>query len=381
MSRQNGRNSSVANGEALDVAREAGLVYTSDEEPGITRSRSGRGFRYAGQHGSTVKDPTVLRRIRALAVPPAWSDVWICSSPRGHLQATGHDARGRKQYRYHRAWRETRDRTKYDRMIAFGEALPRMRKRVREDLGRSGLPREKVLATVVRLIDLTYIRVGSARYAKDNGSFGLTTMRDRHVDVNGGTLRFEFRGKGGKQQSVDVHDPRLARIVKRCQEIPGQQLFQYLEQNGTRRAISSDDVNAYVKEIAGQDFTAKDFRTWAGSVLALQALRGVAVAPTARETRRNVYAAIECVAAELRNTVAVCRACYVHPAVITAYVDGSLAGLRVRRVRSKDVPIDRLRPDEAALLRLLRSAPAEPKDLATALRQSVRRVKRKRDAA
>jgi DNA topoisomerase-1 len=285
--------------------------------------------------------------------------VWISPSPRGHIQATGRDARGRKQYRYHTLWRETRDRTKYDRIVPFGEALPAIRKRVREDLARPGLPREKVLATVVRLLDVTYLRIGGVRYAKENGSFGLTTMRDRHVEVSGGTIRFEFAGKGGKKHTVDVSDPRLARIVKRCQEIPGQQLFQYLEEDGARRPIASEDVNAYLREITGLDFTAKDFRTWAGTVLALRALASMDVATSDAQTRRSVNEAIGVVAEALGNTVAVCRACYVHPAVIDAYADGSLAILRVSRVRTKGLAAtDRLRPHEAALLRLLRASPA-----------------------
>jgi DNA topoisomerase I len=351
--------------EPEDFAREAGLVYVEDSQPGIARIRSGRGFRYRAADGSAVSDDRTLARIKALAVPPAWNDVWISSSPRGHIQATGRDARGRKQYRYHPAWRETRDRTKFDRLISFGEALPAIRKRVREDLERPELPREKVLATVVRLIDLTYIRIGNTRYAKDNGSFGLTTMRGRHVDVVGSTIRFEFRGKGGKPHEVDVRDPRIARIVKRCLDIPGQLLFQYLEEDGTRKPIASDDVNAYLQEVSGSDFTAKDFRTWAGSVLALQALSATEPAASEKAFRSNVNAAIETVAGELRNTVAVCRACYVHPAVIDAYREGSLATMRISSVRSKNTAAaDRLRPHEAALLRLLRSRRSSSRSVA-----------------
>ncbi|MFY9587427.1 MAG: DNA topoisomerase IB [Actinomycetota bacterium] len=341
------------------AAREAGLVYVDDREPGIGRARSGRGFRYTTPDGKTIRDAKVIARIKALAVPPAWKDVWICSSPRGHIQATGRDARGRKQYRYHSLWRETRDRTKYDRIVPFGEALPAIRKRVREGLSLQGLPREKVLAAVVRLLDVSYLRIGGARYAKENGSFGLTTMRDRHAEVSGGTIRFEFVGKGGKRRTVDVSDPRIARIVKRCQDIPGQQLFQYLEEDGTRRPIASDDVNAYLREISGEDFTAKDFRTWAGTVLALRALAPMEAGESDAQTRRSVNEAVEVVAGELGNTVAVCRACYVHPAVIEAYADGSLANLRIGRVRTKGLASsDRLRPHEAALLRLLRGPAA-----------------------
>lgn len=344
---------------AIEAARDAGLVYVSDEAPGIRRRRSGRGFSYVGPEGTTVTDPKDLRRIKALAVPPAWADVWICPSPRGHIQATGRDARGRKQYRYHRDWRRTRDRTKYDRMVAFGEALPKIRKHIREHMAQPGMSREKVLAAVVRLLDLTNIRVGNARYAKSNGSFGLTTMRNRHVEVSGSTIRFEFRGKGGKLHSVDLRDPRLARIVKRCQEIPGQHLFQYLDDSEERRPIDSEDVNAYLRECAGEDFTAKDFRTWAGTVLAMRALRRVEPASSQREARSNIVAAIETVASALGNTVSVCRACYVHPAVLDAYVDGSLATIPRRQARGNGVdPDDRLRPDEATLWAFLRALPA-----------------------
>ena len=360
--------------EPEQVARDAGLVYVNADEPGIRRVRSGRGFRYRGPGSRLVRDASTLARIKALAVPPAWKDVWICPSPRGHIQATGIDAAGRKQYRYHAGWRATRDRTKYDRMIPFGEALPKIRKRVREDLALPDLPREKILATVVRLIDLTYIRVGNARYTKENGSFGLTTMRDRHADVNGSTVRFEFKGKSGKVHVVDVRDPRIAKIVKQCQEIPGQRLFQYLTEDGERRQISSEDVNEYLREVSGADFTAKDFRTWAGSVLALRELRAVSVDGSSKaDARRAVNEAIEHVAAELRNTVAVCRACYVHPAVLAGYLNGSLSEVRVRRVRSKHhAPADSLRPDEAALLRFLRAAPS---DVSDALAKSLKKVR------
>lgn len=359
MAKRRRRQTQTAAPDPESAAREAGLVYEDDREPGIGRVRSGRGFRYVAADGSAIRDERQLRRIKALAVPPAWTDVWICPSPRGHIQATGRDARARKQYRYHALWRETRDRTKYDRIVPFGEALPAIRKRVREDLALPGLPREKVLATVVRLLDVTYLRIGGERYAKENGSFGLTTMRDRHAEVSCGTIRFEFLGKSGKRHTVDVSDPRIARIVKRCQEIPGQQLFQYLEEDGTHHPIASEDVNAYLREISGEEFTAKEFRTWAGTVLALRALAPMEVAESAAQVRRCINEAIEVVASALGNTVAVCRACYVHPAVIDAYQNGSLATLRIGRVRTKGLAAtDRLRPHEAALLRLLRGPAA-----------------------
>lgn len=366
---------------AADAARDAGLVYVGDEEPGITRRRSGRGWTYTGPDGKTIIDRKELRRIKTLAVPPAWTSVWICRSPRGHIQATGRDARKRKQYRYHPAWREVRDRTKFHRMIAFGEALPRIRKRNREDLSKPGLPREKVLATIVRLIDLTYMRVGNTRYTKQNRSFGLTTMLGRHVDVTGSMMRFAFKGKSGKTHTVDLRDPRLAKIVKRSQEIPGQQLFQYVDENGEHHPVNSEDVNAYIRDCAGDDFTAKDFRTWAGTVLALSELRGREPAETQREVRSTINAAIEQVAGALGNTVAVCRACYVHPAVVDAYENGSLATLPRRRARKNGSdPDDRLRADEATLMAFLKSLPA-PKSVEEQLKESVKAARSKRRRA
>lgn len=354
-----GREAEPAVDDPAEAARDAGLVYVSDEVPGIRRRRSGRGFTYLGPDGATIADRRELRRIKALAVPPAWTEVWICPSPRGHVQATGRDARRRKQYRYHPAWRETRDRTKYDRMIPFGSALPTIRRHIRGDLSLPGHPREKILAAMVRLIDLTSIRVGNTRYTKHNKSFGLTTMRDRHADVSGSTIHFSFRGKGGKTRSVDVRDPRLARIVEHCQEVPGQHLFQYIDEDGETRQINSEDVNAYIRECSGEDFTAKDFRTWAGSVLALRALRGAEPPTSQRVARSNVVEAIETVASALGNTVAVCRACYVHPAILEAYESGALATLPRRRgPRNGSAPADRLRPDEATLLAFLRKLPA-----------------------
>ena len=375
------RRAAAAADPAADAARDAGLVYVSDEAPGITRRRSGRGFTYTGPDGKTITDRKDLRRIKALAVPPAWTSVWICPSPRGHIQATGRDARKRKQYRYHPAWREVRDRTKYDKMIAFGETLPKIRRRMREDLAKPGLPREKVLATIVRLIDLTYLRVGNTRYTKHNKSFGMTTMLDRHVDVNGSTITFAFKGKSGKLHTVDVRDPRLAKVVKRCQEIPGQQLFRYTDENGEHHPVNSEDVNAYIRECAGEDFTAKDFRTWAGSALALRELRGLPPAGSWREARGTILAAIETVAAALGNTVAVCRACYVHPAVLESYEKGALATLPRRRARKNGSdPDDRLRADEVTLLAFLKSLPA-PKNVEEKLRESVKAAKAKRRRA
>lgn len=309
---------------------------------------------YVGVDGRPVRDLAAVRRIKALAIPPAWTDVWICPIPNGHLQATGRDARGRKQYRYHPRWREVRDETKYGRMIAFGEALPRIRARVGRDLGLPGIPREKVLATVVRLLETTGIRVGNEEYARENHSFGLTTMRDRHVEVAGPTLRFQFRGKGGKAQSIDLNDQRLAKIVKRCQDLPGYELFQYLDENGRRQTIDSADVNAYLRQITGQDFTAKDFRTWAGTVLATLALQEFAEFASQAQAKKNVVQAIKTVAERLGNTPTICRKCYVHPAVLDAYLDGSMLRTLERRAeREMRESLSGLRAEEAAVLALL----------------------------
>lgn len=301
-----------------------------------------------------VQDPEDLRRIKSLAIPPAWRDAWICPVPNGHLQATGRDAKGHKQYRYHPRWREARDGTKYDRMIVFGQALPRIRERVEQDLSLPGLPREKMLATIGRLLETTLIRVGNEEYARRNDSFGLTTMRDRHADISGSTIRFEFRGKGGIRHSVDLTDRRLARIIKQSRELPGYELFQYLDENGERQMIESSVVNAYLREIAGDDFTAKDFRTWAGTVLAARALQEVESFTSQAQAKRNLVKVIESVAMRLGNTKAICRKCYIHPAVITAYLGGSLLrSLRQRLSREMARPLKDLSPEEAAVLALL----------------------------
>ncbi len=310
--------------EALSAAKAAGLRYVTDTIPGIRRERTGADFRYTGPGGKPVTEPATLQRIAAIAVPPAWTDVWICASPRGHIQATGRDAKGRKVYRYHQRWREIRDTTKDDRMVAFGEALPLIRQRVSQDLGRHGLPREKVLATVVRLLEVTHIRIGNEEYVRENGSFGLTTLRNRHLDISGSTLRFQFRGKSGKHHIVDVQDPRLARIVRRCQEIPGYELFQYLDGEG-HHMIESTDVNDYLRSINGQDFTAKDFRTWAGTCLAARELIDLETPESDTRGKKDVTEAVKSVASQLGNTPTVCRKSYIHPAIIDAYLDGSLA--------------------------------------------------------
>ena len=308
--------------DPVESAKAAGLRYVTETAPGIRRRRAGHGFVYLNGHGP-VRQTQTLARIRALAIPPAWTEVWICPSPSGHIQAVGRDARGRKQYRYHPRWRETRDESKYTRMLAFARALPRIRTRVEADLRRRRLPREKVLATIVRLLETTLVRVGNEEYARANRSFGLTTLRDRHVDVSGAEVRFQFRGKGGKEHAVGVRDPRVARIVRHLQDLPGQELFQYLDDDGARRSVDSGDVNAYLREISGEDFTAKDVRTWAGTVLCALALAEAREFASLREARRNITRAIEQVAARLGNTPAISRKCYVHPAVLDAYLEGA----------------------------------------------------------
>jgi DNA topoisomerase-1 len=344
-----------ASGDEVGAAEAAGLVHVTDARPGIRRRRAGRGFAYVAPDGRPVRDPAVLRRIRALAIPPAWAGVWICPSPRGHLQATGRDARGRKQYRYHARWRAVRDASKYDRMVAFAGVLPRIRAATARDLARPDLPREKVLAAVVRLLEGTLVRVGNAEYARANGSFGLTTLRSRHADVSGSTVRLQFRGKGGKLHAVSLTDRRLARIVRRCQELPGQELFQYVEPDGTVQTVDSADVNAYLRQVAGEDFTAKDFRTWTGTVLAAVGLGARPRFDSRVHARRNVGHAIEAVALRLGNTPAICRKSYVHPLVLDAYLDGTLASaFRRRAARAPDGAAGGLQRDEAAVLALLR---------------------------
>jgi DNA topoisomerase-1 len=310
--------------DPVESAKAAGLRYVTDDEPGIRRRKSGKGFTYLDLQGKAIRDPKVLERIRKLAIPPAWTDVWICPRANGHLQATGRDAKGRKQHRYHPDWRSVRDETKFGRMIAFGEALPKIRGRVERDLSLRGLPREKVLAAVVKLLETTLIRVGNKEYVKQNNSFGLTTLRDQHVDISGSTVRFEFRGKSGKEHSVEIQDRRLARIVKQCRDVPGQKLFQYLDEAGERQSVGSEDVNAYLRETTGEDFSAKDFRTWGGTVLALSALLELGPCETERDANKAVVEAVKRVSTSLGNRPAICRKFYVHPVVIDSYLKGSL---------------------------------------------------------
>ena len=332
-------------------ARAAGLRYVSDQSPGLRRKRVGKGFTYTASDGRTIRDAETIRRIRRLAIPPAWTDVWICPDPRGHLQSTGRDARGRKQYRYHPGWREVRDAVKYDRMLAFAESLPKIREQTDRDLERPDLPREKVLATIVRLLEDTRIRIGNDEYRKENGSYGLTTLRNRHVHVIGAEVRFTFRGKSGKSHTVELHDRRMARVIKRFLEIPGQELFKYVEK-GEVKAIDSADVNDYLRQITGDDFTAKDFRTWAGTILAARFLRETAGATNSRAAKKQLVHAIARVADELGNTAAVAKKGYIHPAVIAAYLSGGL-----KPIRERDDP-DPYKPsaEERSLLALLGKA-------------------------
>lgn len=348
-----------------EAAEEAGLRYVSDRQPGYTRQSKGDDFEYLDVEGKPIRDEQRLLRIKGLAVPPAWKDVWICPSPNGHIQATGRDARGRKQYRYHDRWREVRDENKYERMVNFGDALPKVRQRVRKDLALPGLPRRKVLATVVQLLERTFIRVGNAEYARANKSFGLTTMQDRHVDIKGAALRFHFRGKSGRMRKVEVTDRRIAKIVSKLQDLPGQELFQYVDEEGLVRDVTSQNVNEYLHEITGEHFTAKDFRTWAGTVLAAMALNAVGGFETKKQAKANIKNAISAVAKLIGNTPSICRKCYVHPALLETYLDGNfIAGLNPKNEENdrNSIPAWRvidLRSGEAAILKFLRSHFAE----------------------
>jgi DNA topoisomerase I len=342
----------MAGPDPVRSASAAGLRYVSDERRGIRRERSPLGFRYTGPDGKVIRRAATLKRIRALVIPPAWTEVWICTDPRGHLQATGRDKRGRKQYRYHPRWRECRDETKFDRLQSFAAALPAIRTRTSADIAKPGLRRERVLASIVRLLERTLIRVGNDEYARTNRSFGLTTLRDNHVEITGSTLRFQFRGKSGKRHEVGIDDRRLARIVRKCRDLPGQELFQYVDDRGRRRDVTSTDVNAYLKEITGEDFTAKDFRTWSATVLACTSLRESERPSSRADAKKNVLRALEAVAGVLGNTRSVCRKSYIHPAILEAYESGAMGG--ARRPAAKAARNGGLRQDEAMTLALLR---------------------------
>jgi DNA topoisomerase-1 len=338
------------------AAAHAGLMYVSDAAAGITRRRAGKGWAYFEPDGAAIRDPAARSRLNSLAIPPAWTDVWICPDPAGHIQATARDARGRKQYRYHASYREARDKSKFRRMLDFSDVLPRLRERIERDLRRPELDRRQVLATVIRLLDRTLIRVGNDEYARENNSFGLTTLRRRHVKVEGHSVRFSFRGKSGVEHKVSLTDRRLARIVQRCRELPGQELFQYLDADGRRQSVGSDDINEHLRALTGRAISAKDFRTWGGTMHMAVALHELGAAQSPREAERNVVKALDVVAGHLGNTRAVCRKYYVHPALIAAYLAGRTVPLSPaaaprppRAMRSHAA----LRRDEIAVLQFL----------------------------
>ncbi len=339
--------------DPVEAAKAAHLRYVHDDSAGIRRLKSGQSFRYVDPDGKPVRDQATLDRIKSLAIPPAYRDVWICPLENGHLQATGIDARGRKQYRYHTKWRAVRDETKYSRLMSFGRALPHIRQRTNADLQRPDLSRERVLAALVQLLEKTLIRVGNEEYSKSNKSYGLTTMRNRHVDVHGATIHFQFKGKSGVRHSIDLNDRRLARVLEKLSDLPGQEVFQFVDEQGATHSVSSHDVNDYLKEISGEDFTAKDFRTWAGTVLASLALQEFEKFDSETQAKRNIMQAIENVSKQLGNTPSVCRKCYVHPAVIDSYLDGSLAGGLERYVAQEMDELSQLEPEEAAVMALL----------------------------
>ncbi len=348
--------------DPAEVAEEAGLRYVSDEQPGYTRKAKGDNFEYFDTDGKPIRDETRLLRIRRIAIPPAYKDVWICPMPNGHIQATGRDARGRKQYRYHERWREARDENKYDRILVFGQALPKIRRQVNKDMGLRELPRNKVLATVVHLLGRTFIRIGNEEYARENQSFGLTTMRNRHVDVKGAKLTFSFKGKSGVKHEIDVSDRRLANIIRKLQDLPGQDVFQYEDETGEVRNVDSQDVNDYLQEITGEDFTAKDFRTWAGTVLTAMALNSQGPVENEAQAKKNIKDAITAVAKILGNTPTVCRKCYVHPVVLESYLDGDMIeGLRQKTEEALAEKLEDLRAEEAAVMSFLQAKLVELK--------------------
>lgn len=366
-----------------DAAESAGLLYVHDDrEPGITRRRSGKGWSFRTPDGTAIRDAATIERIHKLAIPPAYSDVWICPDPRGHIQATGRDDKGRKQYRYHAAFREVRDSAKYEHVTAFAEVLPRIRSTVKAHMALHGLPRKKVLATIVYLLETTLIRVGNEGYARQNQSYGLTTLEDRHVDAHGADLRFEFKGKSNKVWKLKVHDRRVARIVRACHDLPGQHLFQYLDHDGHQHAVSSHDVNEYLREITGRDVSAKDFRTWAGTVLAALALHEFGTIDSEAKAKKNVRAAIERVSSRLGNTPTICRKCYVHPEVVNSYMSGDLL-LEVKEEVEAELRDDlpRLKPEEVAVLTLLERRLARDIDHRAAEKQDAKRVRKRSRAA
>ncbi len=340
--------------EPKAAAKAARLRYVSDEQPGITRERHGKAFVYRNARGKVIQDRHILNRITSLVIPPAWTDVWICPIDNGHLQATGRDARGRKQHRYHPRWREVRDETKYGKMIAFAAAIPKIRRRVAKDLKLRGIQKQRILAMLVRLLETTLIRVGNEEYVQENGSFGLTTFRNRHAEVHGDTIQFNFRGKSGKLHQVEFTGPRVARLVRQCQDLPGHALFEYVDEQGRPQPIDSGDVNEYLREISGEEFSAKDFRTWAGTILAARVLSAAEAATSPTKAKRVIARAIAEVAERLGNTPAVCRKCYIHPAVLEAYQAGHLAEAATVAVSAAIGRRSGLSKDETALVKLLK---------------------------
>jgi DNA topoisomerase-1 len=329
----------------------AGLRYVSDELPGFGRKRTKNGFRYIDRQGKPITDDKELKRIKALVIPPAWTDVWICPWANGHIQATARDARNRKQYRYHKLWREVRDEAKYGRMVSFGKALPLIRKQADAALAMPGLPREKVLATVIHLLQITMIRIGNDEYARQNKSFGLTTLRNRHIRIDGSEMEFHFRGKSGVEHAIKVNDRRLARIIKKIRDLPGQELFQYVDDEGYRHSVSSTDVNEYLQSLTGENYTAKDFRTWSGTLLAARALHEFEKFDSEAQAKKNIVRAIEAVAKKLGNTPTICRKCYIHPLVIQSYLDGEILADLSHMKEAAD--LHALSPEEQAVLMLL----------------------------
>src|SRR6266576_64440 len=337
------------------AAKQAQLRYGDDSAPGITRHKARNGFDYRLPDSAVVRDIDTLKRIRSLAIPPAWTNVWICLHSNGHLQATGRDARGRKQYRYHSRWREVRDEAKYNKLLIFTQVLPQLRARVEEDLKRPGLQRERVLAAIVRLMELTFFRVGNSEYAKANESFGLTTLRDRHVAIEGSRIHISFRGKSGKHHETDINDRRLARIVKSCRDLPGYELFQYMDAEGQRHTVGSAEVNEYLREITGEEITAKDFRTWAGTQLAAEALRQFEGVGSENKRKKAIVRAVEKVARHLGNTPTICRRCYIHPAVLEGYFEGTMLQTLADNTRKYlAANIEGMSAEEAAVAAFLR---------------------------
>ncbi len=350
---------------AIESARKVGLRYVSDASPGLQRERVGTRFRYRDGEGRLVRNQETIARIKALVIPPAWNDVWICALANGHIQVTARDAKGRKQYRYHPLWRSVRDENKYEHLISFGNALPTIRLRVEKDLALPGLPREKVLATIVRLLETTMMRVGNEEYARANGSFGLTTLRDKHVRIDGARIEFQFRGKSGVKHNIKLADRRLAGIVRRCRDLPGFELFQYLDDEGAHHAVDSADVNEYLRHITGQDYTAKDFRTWAGTLLAALALKEFEKFDSQAQAKKNLVRAIESVASRLGNTPTICRKCYIHPAIMESYLEGSMLDAVQRRAEEGLAEhVHELNPEEAAVLALLQQRLLRPQSKA-----------------